>query len=97
MKTKRGKERVTQGALGLRGVRRIPAAQFKARCLSLMDEVERTGREVVVTKHGRPVARLAVIQPERPVPFVGRMRGTVEVRGDLIAPISPDWEIDGDL
>lgn len=36
----------------------IPASAFKARCLALLDEVAATRRSVVVTKHGRPVARL---------------------------------------
>ena len=36
----------------------ITATQFKARCLRLLDEVAETGETLVVTKHGRPVARV---------------------------------------
>jgi prevent-host-death family protein len=42
----------------------ITASQFKARCLRLLDEVAETGETLVVTKHGRPVAR--VMPPLRP-------------------------------
>jgi prevent-host-death family protein len=38
--------------------REITATQFKARCLRLLDEVAETGEALVITKHGRPVARL---------------------------------------
>lgn len=41
----------------------IQASQFKARCLALLDEVAETGREIVVTKHGRPVAKLVPLDP----------------------------------
>jgi len=44
--------------------RTIPADEFKARCLKLLDEVQRTGEELIVTKRGRPVAR--VVPTERP-------------------------------
>jgi prevent-host-death family protein len=44
--------------------REITATQFKARCLRLLDEVAETGETLVVTKHGRPVAR--VMPPLRP-------------------------------
>ena len=40
------------------GVRTIKASEFKARCLSLMDEVADSGAEYVITKNGRPVSRL---------------------------------------
>lgn len=39
-------------------MRTIPAAQFKARCLKLLDEVAETGETIVVTKRGKPVARV---------------------------------------
>lgn len=42
--------------------RRIPASQFKATCLALLDEVERTHEEIVITKRGRPIARLAPLE-----------------------------------
>lgn len=45
----------------------IPAGSFKARCLALLDEVEADHRTIVVTKHGRPVAKLVPLDAPRPL------------------------------
>jgi prevent-host-death family protein len=68
----------------------IPAAVFKAECLKLMDEVARTGRPVVITKHGRPVAQLAPVPRERKSLF-GYMKHTFKVTGDVVAPVDEVW------
>jgi prevent-host-death family protein len=52
--------------------REITATQFKARCLRLLDEVAETGETLIVTKHGRPVAR--VQPPLRPDDLRGSMK-----------------------
>ena len=70
----------------------IPAAQFKAECLKLMDQVEKTREPVVITKHGRPVAQLAPV----PVPagadsLFGYMKGTMRIVGDVMAPPGVEW------
>lgn len=72
----------------------IPAGKFKARCLQIMDEVEETGREVVITKRGRPVARLVPVAAAPAQEVLGCMRGTVTVVGDLVAPLEEVWEAD---
>ena len=69
---------------------KIPATEFKAKCLKLMDTVARTGKPVVITKHGREVARLIHAQPE-PESLFGYMRGTVRFKGDVAAPIREVW------
>jgi prevent-host-death family protein len=68
----------------------ISAAQFKAECLRLMDEVEKTRQPVVITKHGRPVAQLAPIPADEDSLF-GYMRETLKIKGDLLAPLSVEW------
>ena len=68
--------------------REIPAGVFKAKCLKLMDEVAVTGEELVITKRGKPVARLVPATEERPSLF-GSMKGTVNILGDIFEPI---WE-----
>lgn len=45
--------------------RRISASEFKATCLALLDEVERTHGEIVITKRGRAIARLTPLEPPR--------------------------------
>jgi prevent-host-death family protein len=68
----------------------IPAGEFKARCLKLMDQVRATRRPIVITKRGKPVARLVPVEEEAPSIF-GRMRGTVTIHGDIIGPTGEEW------
>lgn len=68
--------------------RTIPASSFKARCLALLDEVAGSNDTIVVTKRGRPVARVVSAAPARR----GSLRGSVIVHGDLTAPIGEPWE-----
>lgn len=70
----------------------IAAGTFKARCLELMDEVATTGQDVVVTKRGRPVARLAPLAPSTELDLFGCMAGSVQVQGDLLAPLEVTWD-----
>jgi prevent-host-death family protein len=69
----------------------LSAAEFKATCLEVLDQVARTGRGVVVTKRGKPVARVVPLV-NRPDDIVGAMKGTVEIRGDIISPLTVRWE-----
>ncbi|HEY3326813.1 MAG TPA: type II toxin-antitoxin system prevent-host-death family antitoxin [Novimethylophilus sp.] len=70
----------------------IPAGEFKAKCLKLMDEVASTHESVVITKRGKPVAMMVPVEPEQAAPLFGYMSGTATVRGDIIAPIDVEWE-----
>ena len=71
--------------------RQIGAGEFKARCLQLMDEVDRDGIEIVITKRGRPVAKLVPAQPPTGT-FIGSMKGTVRILGDIVSSDPTDWE-----
>ncbi|HLY01284.1 MAG TPA: type II toxin-antitoxin system Phd/YefM family antitoxin [Candidatus Cybelea sp.] len=73
--------------------REIGAADFKARCLEIIDEVERLGTEVVITRHRKPVARLVPVQ-DGSTSFCGSLRGMILEEGDLISPIDVSWEFD---
>jgi prevent-host-death family protein len=68
----------------------IPAAVFKAQCLKLMEQVEKTRQPVVITKHGRPVAQLAPVPPAALALF-GYMKDTLKIRGDIMAPTGEQW------
>lgn len=64
----------------------IPAAQFKARCLKIMDEVKTRREPVVITKKGKPVAQLLPVEePGRDV--FGCLAGELEIAGDITAPV----------
>lgn len=66
--------------------RMVPAAKFKANCLSLLDEVARSRTELVVTKRGTPVAR--VVPLER-APREAKLK--VIFIGDVVGPSEPEW------
>jgi len=71
-------------------VMEISASQFKARCLALLDQVAEGGGELVVTKRGRPVARVVAVEPE------SSLEGSVTYNvsdEELIAPIEGEWEV----
>ncbi len=72
----------------------IAAGQFKAQCLKLMDQVQQTKEEVVITKHGRPVARLVPIESDPKDSIIGWMEGSVVITGDIVAPLDEVWEAD---
>jgi prevent-host-death family protein len=71
----------------------MPAAQFKARCLALMDQVDHEGSTVTVTKRGKPVAVLAPVRVVSRSGF-GFAKGRLEMIGDLLAPIDVTWDAD---
>lgn len=76
----------------------VNAAEFKAKCLKLIDEVAATHQSLVITKRGKPVARIVPIEPEAPLPgMFGYMNGTGEIVGDIINLPSESWSAeDGD-
>ncbi len=75
----------------------ISASQFKAQCLALMNRVDRTGQEIVVTKHNRPVAKLVPARAAAaPCPLFGRSQGRLHVVGDIVAPVNADWNVGED-
>jgi prevent-host-death family protein len=71
----------------------IPASKAKAHLLQLLDEVQRDGRPIVITKRGRIVAQLIPASEPQPISaydqVFGSMRGSVKILGDIV---SPDWE-----
>ena len=71
----------------------MKASEFKAKCLKLMDEISANGGEIVITKNGLPVSRLVPYR-EKPVSLFGIDRDRIEIRGDIIAPVDADWEIE---
>lgn len=60
----------------------MPAGEFKARCLQLMEQVSRTRRPITITKRGRPVARLIPVDQEAE-PFLDSLRERITITGDI--------------
>ncbi len=73
----------------------IPAGTFKARCLAIMDEVASKRESVIITKRGKPVAKLVPVEKEKDDIF-GFFKGKGKILGDIVSPaFSPEeW---GDL
>ena len=66
------------------------AGHFKAHCLALLDKVARTRQPLIVTKRGKPVAK--VVPTELRVP--ADLLGSVKFHGDIVAPILDEWEVE---
>jgi prevent-host-death family protein len=63
-------------------VKTIGAAKFKQHCLALLDEVDREG--IVITKHGKPVAKLTAIAAE-PAHLIGSLKGRIAFKGNILS------------
>ena len=73
----------------------MSVSKFKATCLAVLQRVKRTGRPVLITRFGKPVAE--VVPPSPPASkadWLGAMRGRAEIVGDVIGPglESPAWD-----
>jgi prevent-host-death family protein len=74
----------------MKPVRSIAAGEFKAKCLEILDRVERDGGAYIVTKRGRPVAKVVPIGPDKPK----SVRGSVTYLADITKPLGDDWPVD---
>lgn len=70
----------------------IAAGEFKAKCLALLDEVAATGKEIVITKRGKEVAKLVRVE-KKPEKVWGRLKGTGKIHGDIFST-GERWEAD---
>ncbi len=81
---------------GLRKVlgKQVAAAEAKANLLRMLSSVEQVG-EYVITKRGKPVAKLVPFEPQPKASIYGCMKGTAVIHGDIMEPLPPEeW---GDL
>jgi prevent-host-death family protein len=71
----------------------LPAGEFKARCLSIMEEVRQKREPVLITKRGKPLAKLIPADKESK-DLIGRLEGVIKITGDIESPIEPPeaWE-----
>jgi prevent-host-death family protein len=60
----------------------VPAAKFKERCLSLLDRVDPEG--IVITKHGKPVAKLIPIHTDTAT-LIGSFKGKIKIKGKILS------------
>lgn len=77
----------------------MPAGKFKAMCLRLMDEVQKKHTEIIITKHGKPVAKLVPITNDDWKPgktASGYMKGTAITLGDIVGSLGEKWSANED-
>jgi prevent-host-death family protein len=75
---------------------RVAAADFKANCLRLIDQVAQRRTPIVIIKRGKPVAKLVPLEAQA-IDIFGRMAGTIKICGDIIGPIENlEWTGDED-
>ncbi len=74
----------------------ISASKFKATCLGVIEKVRKTGKPVLITKFGKPVAELIPARPSRKgSEWLGCRKGTFTIIGDIVAPAfdEQEWEM----
>ncbi len=75
---------------------RMAISEFKAKCLAVLERVRKTGRPVLVTRFGKPVAQIAPPEPPaRDGTWLGSMSDQTRILGDIVSPISSDadWDV----
>ena len=72
----------------------IKISEFKAKCLELLDSVDRTRESLVITRRGRPLARILPVSRSREGEWMGSLEGTARITADLIEPAvsGREWE-----
>lgn len=69
----------------------IAAGEFKAKCLKLMEDVKEYHEEVIITKFGKPIAKLVPFESESPKSIFGYLKGEVEIKGDIVKSTGVKW------
>jgi prevent-host-death family protein len=77
-------------------MRTIAAGKFKANCLALMDEVQKKHQPILITKRGKPVAKLVPAKDEGHDEIFDSMKGKAKITGDIVSPAFDldDWEME---
>jgi prevent-host-death family protein len=76
-------------------MKEVAISEFKAKCLAMIEEVEKTKQPIRVTKFGRPLAEVVPATPDKKQrSWIGSMKGQVKFLGDIVAPVfdESDWK-----
>jgi len=74
----------------------VTISKFKATCLALLAKVKRTGKPILVTRKGEPIALIVPPPPpQRPASWLGALSKTGRISGDIVSPVVPEteWEV----
>ena len=73
---------------------KIQAGAFKVHCLRLLSAVHDSHKEILITKRGKPMAKLVPVQEESKKPLFGFMKDSVIIKGDIVSPVGEKWFAD---
>jgi prevent-host-death family protein len=68
-------------------MKQIPVSQFKANCSALVEQVRKTRRSIQITRRGKVIAEIRPLPSEKRKNWLGSMKGTAEILGDIVSPI----------
>lgn len=71
----------------------IQIQQLSSQYLQLLELLKNTNEEITLTDNGQAIAKLVPIMPSQPPSFLGYMKNSVIVKGDIIAPLEESWEV----
>jgi prevent-host-death family protein len=76
-------------------MKEIAISEFKAKCLAVLDEVQKTKQPILVTRRGKALAEVGPPSPKNDRSWIGSMKGRMEILGDIVSPASDpdDWEV----
>jgi len=76
-------------------MKEVAISEFKAKCLALLDQVQKTKKPILITRHGKPVAEVIPPSPAPVADWIGSMKGSMKIVGDIVSPASDesDWEV----
>ena len=70
----------------------MTAVEFSSKCIELMEQVKTNHEEVIITRDGKPIAKLVPVEQAIEAPLFGFMKGTVKINGDITAPVDEKME-----
>ena len=75
-------------------MKEIAISEFKAKCLSILDEVQKTKEPIRITRRGKPIADVNPPAPTEDRSWIGSMKGTSLILDDIVSPATDesDWE-----
>jgi prevent-host-death family protein len=73
-------------------MKEVAISEFKAKCLALLDQVQKTKKPILVTRFGKPVAEIVPHAPAPSADWMGSMKGTVKILGDIVSPTTDEQE-----
>ena len=76
-------------------MKRVSLTEFKGNCSALLSRVQKTKKPLLTTRFGKPVAEIVPVPPMPKSDWIGSMKDTIEIVGDIVVPAGDegDWEV----